>query len=63
MMWLMSTVAYFLTDISLGTSPNFSKGWCTRDLKIIIFLILLLLILDSVDIDAVFFLDSKRLQT
>ena len=32
MMWLMSTVTHFLTDVSQGTSPNFSKGWCTREL-------------------------------
>ena len=28
MMWLTSTVTHFLTDISLGTYPDFSKGWC-----------------------------------
>ena len=28
MMWLTSTVAQFNLDISLGTSPDFSKGWC-----------------------------------
>ena len=28
MMWLTSTVTHFLSDVSLGTSPNFSKGWC-----------------------------------
>ena len=31
-MWLTSTVTHFLTDVRQGTSPNFSKGWCTREL-------------------------------
>ena len=30
MMWLTSTITYFLTDVSQGTSPYFSKGWCRR---------------------------------
>ena len=33
MMWLTSPVTHFLTDVSQGTSPNFSKGWCARELK------------------------------
>ena len=33
-MWLTSTVAHFLTDISQGTSPKFSKGWCINVLKL-----------------------------
>ena len=32
MMWLTSPVTHFLTDVSQGTSPNFSKGWCVREL-------------------------------
>ena len=32
MMWLTSTVTHFLTDVSQGTSPNFSKAWCAREL-------------------------------
>ena len=31
-MWITSTVTHFLTDVSQGTSPNFSKDWCTREL-------------------------------
>ena len=33
MMWLTSTFAHFLTNISLGTSPNFSKSRCARELS------------------------------
>ena len=36
MMWLMSAVTHFLTDVSLGTFPNFSKGWCVRELICVI---------------------------
>ena len=32
MMWLTSTVTHFLTEVSQDTSPNFSKGWCVREL-------------------------------
>ena len=32
MMRLTSTVTHFLMDVSQGTSPKFSKGWCTREL-------------------------------
>ena len=31
MMWLTSTVTHFLMDVSQGTSPNFSKDWCTSE--------------------------------
>ena len=33
MMWLTPSVTHFLMDVSQGTSPNFSKGWCTKKLK------------------------------
>ena len=32
MMWLTSPVTLFLMDVSQGTSPKFSKGWCVREL-------------------------------
>ena len=32
-MWLTSPVTHFLTDVSQGTSPNLSKGWCARELN------------------------------
>ena len=34
MKWLTSTVTHFLMDVSMGTSPNFSKGWCPKVNKI-----------------------------
>ena len=33
MMWLTSTITQFLTDVSQGTSPYFSKGWSRKELK------------------------------
>ena len=32
MTWLTSAATHFLTDVSQGTSPNFSKGWCINEL-------------------------------
>ena len=45
MMWLTSPVTHFLTGVSQGTCPNFSKGWCARELIIIMKLVKIIVLI------------------